>query len=477
MDAQPSILQSNAMDETQSTRVESIIQEADNHSWVSGTTNGFGKSKFVLQKKGSALAPNGSLIWKVLWNKYDTTQDRFASLVRTSGGVNMIRNVRLYMGGKLISETRECGQKIALENLFVPYDAQVEILDEKTVGNHQYFYDETGELQLADDKLFNEVGFRSPTNDNGATIECSVKISQLLPVLKDTSLPSNLSSDIIIEIDWNGIWGDIMVESGAVAFTNTERVFEITRPRLHLDYITYADEIANALNNQMNSADGMTIPYRQEVLVNSILNASNAGTSQTTDVELGFANRSVMKIYVQKLLQGNTNPLLRNTRSDGLYNEQLQLVVNNRNLYDRDVVKVSEMYSYLGQTKTTPAYLLPCTYNQFGLLGANNIMAEGVNLPCKGTFTSVDTVRANIQGQQRYLGINLAKTRVDNDTPQNAIQVGESPMVLRISRTTNTDTDEESPNAIQQSACNLNIWVECVRAIIIRNGVIDVINL
>ena len=298
MDAQPSILQSNAMDETQSTRVESIIQEADNHSWVSGTTNGFGKSKFVLQKKGSALAPNGSLIWKVLWDKYDTTQDRFASLVRTCGGVNMIRNVRLYMGGKLISETRECGQKLALENCFIPYDAQVEIEDEKTLGNHQYYYDEQGQLQLADDVLFNEVGFRSATNNNSATLECSVKISNLLPVLKDTSLPSNLSSDIIIEIDWNGIWGDIMVESGAVAFSNTQRIFQITRPRLHLDYITYADEIANALNNQMNSAEGMTIPYRQEVLVNSVLNASGAGTSQTTDVELGFSNRSVINFYL-----------------------------------------------------------------------------------------------------------------------------------------------------------------------------------
>ena len=104
-------------------------------------------------------------------------------------------------------------------------------------------------------------------------------------------------------------------------------------------------------------------------------------------------------------------------------------------------------------------------------------MADSVNPPCKATYTAITSVRENYQGQQRYLGINLAKTRVDNDTPQNAIQVGEAPMVLRITRTTNTDTDEESPSAKQQSACNLNIWVECVRAIIIRNGVIDVVNL
>ena len=51
----PSVLQTNAVDENQSSRVESVIQEANNHSFVEGV-NGFGKSKFVLAKKGTALA-------------------------------------------------------------------------------------------------------------------------------------------------------------------------------------------------------------------------------------------------------------------------------------------------------------------------------------------------------------------------------------------------------------------------------------
>lgn len=476
----PAVLQTNANDENQSTRIESIIQEADNHSWVNGETNGFGKSKFVLQKKGTALAPNGSLMWKVSWSTYDPAVDRFCSFVRTSGGVNLIRNARLYVGGKLISETREAGQKIALENCFVPYDAQVEILDEKLMGNHQYHYNSDGTLQLADDKTASEVGFRVPNNTTTATLECSVKINQLFPVLKDTMLPSNLSSDIIIEIDWNGIWADCMVESGTTAFTATQRVFDVNRPRLHLDYLSFADEISMALDQQINSAEGMTIPYRQEVLVNSQLvgGLDAGGEAQTTDVELGFANRSVMKIYVQKVLQGNDNPLLRKTRSDGLYQEELQLVVNNRNLYDRQVQKVSEMYSYLGQTAEKPAYILPSTYQQFGSLTANNILNANITLPNLATKAPKTTAITSYQGQQRYLGINLAKTRMGNDTPQNAIQVGESPMVLRISRNSVPNgTDEQTTSTAQQSACNLNIWVECVRALVIRNGMVDVINL
>ena len=63
-------------------------------------------------------------------------------------------------------------------------------------------------------------------------------------------------------------------------------------------------------------------------------------TAGRQDIELGFSGRSVMKVYVQKV-SSVANPLLRNTRSDGLYQEKLQLIVNNRNLFDREVEQVS----------------------------------------------------------------------------------------------------------------------------------------
>tara|TARA_R110002153_G_scaffold55214_1_gene153365 strand:+ start:127 stop:1578 length:1452 start_codon:yes stop_codon:yes gene_type:complete len=478
----PSVLQTNAVDENQSAQIESVIQEADNHSWIAGK---FGKSKFVLAKKGSALSTDGVLMWKTKWDSYAPATDRFASFVRTSGGVNLIKNCRLYMGGRLVSETREVGQKIALDNNFIPYDARVEILDEKLVGNARYYYDTDGLLQLADDKAHSQVGFRSPTANESATLECAVRIDQLFPVLRDTMLPSTLSGEMIIEIDWEGEWAECMCESGATAFTATERIFEVVRPRLHLDYITFADEVANALDAQINSAEGMTIPYRQQVLVKSNLNALvNNDTSGRQDIELGFSGRSVMKIYVQKVSSA-VNPLLLNTRSDGLLQEKMQLIVNNRNLFDREVEQVSEMYSYLGQTADKPAYLLAGTYNQVGALtGANaNIFNADVNLPEIVTGTTPKTsVQADYQGRQRYLGINLAKVRGgsagSNDTPANSVQVGEAPMVLRMSyNSASGGTDENGNSAESKGAYSLNVWVECVRALVIRNGVLDTINM
>ena len=477
----PSVLQTNATDENQSSQIESVIQEADNHSWVS---NRFGKSKWVVAKKGSALATDGMLIWKTKWDSYDPAQDRFCSFVRTCGGVNLIKNCRLYVGGRLVSETREVGQKMALDNSFIPYDARCEIIDEKLNGNHKYYYNANGLLNLADDKTHAQVGFRSPTADESATLECGVRLDELFPVLKDTMLPSTLNGEIIVELDWEGVWGECMVESGQVAFTADERSFEVVRPRLHLDYITFADDVANALTAQINSAEGMTIPYRQQVLVSANLPAIGANDVITrNDIELGFSGRSVMKIYVQKV-SNHVNPLLCNTRSDGLLQENLQLVVNNRNLFDRDVNQVSEMYSYLGQTADKPAYLLCGSYNQVGQFAANNIIANGVNGPQIGGATALTpsaVVQNNLQGRQRYLGINLAKVRGNgNDTPANSIQVGEAPMVLRLGHSSASGGTNETTldnSAESKGAVRLNVWVECVKALIIRNGVLDTINM
>ena len=55
----PSILMTNANNENQSIRVESVILDADNHTWVA---ENYGKTRFVLPKKASVLSNDGVLI-------------------------------------------------------------------------------------------------------------------------------------------------------------------------------------------------------------------------------------------------------------------------------------------------------------------------------------------------------------------------------------------------------------------------------
>ena len=472
----PTILQTNATDENQSIRVESVILDADNHSW---TANQFGHTRFVITKKGTALSPDGRLIFKAKWTAHNIATDRSATFPRFQGGLSVLQNARLYIGGKLISETREVGKRIMLENCFETYDAQAEVLDVNLSGNHNYSYSPTGYAVLETDIRMGKKGTREIWANNVYNQEVAVPLAQLFPVLKDTLIPSSIRGQMIIEFDWDGVFNNCIVEGGDVAFTDTERVFEIFNPRLHLDFISYADEVANSLEAQINSQEGLTIPYRQSVLVSSLLPANPSNITQTTDIELGFSNRSVMKIYGQLLNSAESNALLRNGRSDGQNQQVVQLVVNNKTMYDRQVEKISEMYSYLNQTAERNFNCPPASYGEVGDLqtfvkDVNTYQYTYGSCSLNTTPKAIAGVQNDLQGRFRFLGFNLTRQRGGNDVPSNSVKVGEAPMIVRITRSgANGGTNEKENNTRTQSAVNVNMWVEAVKVLVVRNGVVD----
>lgn len=471
----PSILSTNAQQESQATRIESVILDADNHSWVQDQ---FGKTRFNIPKKGSILSPNGTLLWRTAWispvldGSGNPTSTAGASFPRLSGGACVLDSARLYYGGKLLCETREVGQKIILDNYFKPYDAQVEVLDEKLGSNHLYGYDVSGQIQLTRGVNIDTKGTKMLTDANAGEsygLECSVKLRDLFPMLKDMVLPMFLTGDIIVEVNWKGRWNDCIVESNSGAFTDNERQFKVARPRLHLDYISYSNEVHNAMESQLRVGAGERTSYREAVLVKSQLEGVSVGQTKTKDIELGFSNRSVMKVYLQKILQ-RTNALNRKSVSDGLLGEKHQLIVNNRQMYSRIVQNVSEMYSYLNQTGEVPYCNLDGTYDYVGqdATASLNTFADTQN---DGSVAETG-VQNDYQGRFRYVGFNLAKVRNGNDTPSNAVNVGEAPMVVRIERSHSGRNGEQSANADQVADCNL--WVECVKMVEIKNGNIEV---
>ena len=478
----PSVLQSNAFDENQSTMIESIIHDAESHVWY---PENYGKTRFLLQKKGDVLATNGTLIWKVNWAGEGNVGDTSASLARLGGALSMVENCRMYYGGKLVSELRNAGARIAIDELFTPYDHQVEVADVKLGSNHQYFYTAGGLLQLAPDIPMDTAGTREIRNGTDANLEVSVPLKSLVPMFKDILLPTALQGDIVLEIDWDARWTDSIVEGGGGAIAGVDKKFSVERPRLHLDYITFSNEVAEALRDEINGDVGKTELYRQAVLVNSQLPAmAGNNESQTTDVELGFANRSVMKLYIQKrnniFANGATasNPLQRSLVSDGLLQEEFQLVVNNKLTFDRNVEVVPEMYSYLNQTGDGQANILAGTYDDVGASATVglDVMANTVVLPSSSAHATAG-VRDAYQGRQRWVGINLAKTRRGQDTPQNAVQVGQNNMVLRYTRNGASNSNSTPNTTSALGSVQLNTWVECVKAVVMRNGKMEVVDM
>ena len=479
INAIPSILQTNANNENQSMRVETVMLDADSHVWVAEQ---FGKTRFVLPKKATVLSNDGVLIWKTAWAQYDIANNASYTYPRDGGCVSSIKKCSLYLDGKLLSETDELGSRLWYKNKFVPYDAQTEILDTHTGANHLYGVLAAGTIKLAEDVKMNTLGGRDITANRLQNLETSVPLKQLFPMLEDTLLPTSLKGELVVEIQWEGQPGNVLVEGGN-AFNAARRLgYEVVTPRLALDYIQYTPEVEAALKEQINSEQGMVIPYREAHLVRQVIpqNVAGANVEQGTDIELGFQNRSVMKIFVQKLDSGNASALQRTCRSDGLLQESIQLIVNNKTMYDRNVTKFSEMYSYLNQTGDTPFNSLPSTLERVGVSpnADYNMFDDNVGLPSNvaapADNTQIAGVQSNLQGRARLLGFNLAQARGGADTPSNSVLVGEAPMVLRINRN-NTSACADEPDIDPATAVNLNIWVEAVRTMVVRNGRAEIV--
>ena len=466
--------------EDTTTRVESVIQDADSFSTITGSS---ATARFTLPEKGQVLSPNGRLIFKATWDQFNAGTDRMLSLPRFGGALSMIREARLFCGA-LIERNTLAGHKINIENNALPYDAQNEVLDILLGSNHGYTYAADGTIQLTDDVANGSSGSRALTDDENATMEFSVPLDSLFSCLKDVMIPTFLKNPIVIEIDFDLTFAngsdDVVISSGAGAAA-TGNVF-VKRPRLDLDYLVLDEDMVNAFRQRVMMGQGLAYSFRNNHLIQKVLPAAVDSEAQENDLELGLASTRVMKLYVEKQLAYD-NVLLKGMRSDGLLSETLQVFINNQNLFDRTVDRLSDMYVYLGQAVGTSYKVLNGAYELVGDLAANNLMNNETVLPAAGAGDGTfNLVKENLQGRQRWLGINLGQARTDDgDSPANSLMIGESPIVLRLNRTIPAAAPAKTPRgesntASSKAACNVNVFSEVVKTMMIQNGEIQVMN-
>jgi YD repeat-containing protein len=475
------LLKVSVSNEDTTTRVESVIQDPDNFNTVVGNSS---TARFTLPQKGNVLAPNGRLLFKAVWNNFANGTDTMVSFPRLGGALACIKEARLFCGS-LIERNKFAGQKINLENAGMPYDAQNEVLDVLLGSNHGYTYNAAGELQFTDDIQNGSQGCRALTATTNGTNEFSVPIDSLFSCLKDVMLPTFLRDPIIIEIDFDltfaGGANDVVVASGAAALGGGNTL-TVVRPRLDLDYLVINEEMVDALRSRVMMGAGLAYTFRNNSLVQKTLPAVTVEPStQENDLEIGFAGTKVMKMYIQKRLSYD-NTVLKQMRSDGLLGEALQVFVNNQNLYDRDVERVSDFYVYLGQAMGTSSKQLNGTYELVGAMAQNNPWDADAVLPADaGGKGAIATVQEQLQGRLRYLGVNFGQARdQNNDVPTNALQIGQAPIVIRLSRTLpangGTNTKGEVSDAKDIASCAVNVFAEVVKVMSIQNGSIQVSN-
>jgi len=294
------LLKVNISKEDTTTRVESVIQDADSFSTNTGSS---ATCRFTLPEKGQVLAPNGRLLFKATWSNYNPAVDAMVSAPRFGGALSFVREARLFCGS-LIERNTLAGHKINIENCALPYDTQNEVLDTLLGSNHGYTINPNGEIQLTTDIPDGSEGCRVFTNDASGTAEFSIPLDSLFSCLKDVMIPTFLKNPIVIEVDFDlkfdrGV-DDVVISSGAVATTGDVNV---VRPRLDLDYLVMNEEMVNAFRSKVMMGEGLAYYFRNNALVRKVLPSANDSEAQENDLEIGLAGTRVMKLYIETFHQ------------------------------------------------------------------------------------------------------------------------------------------------------------------------------
>ena len=249
-----------------------------------------------------------------------------------------------------------------------------------------------------------------------------------------------------------------------------------------LNFIHYDDaDVMKLVNDSVRN--GLDFQYRSRNLVQKTIPAVGAGVSATTDIQLGFQNRFIQRILLQKLniaisdssavpLEKNVKQVMLNQRSDKVNGEKLQLFINNQPLFDQTLESESFMYSILNQTFDEGMLSVPSgAYDEVfdGALETANTLALSNEFVLSGASGHGVNYQTAASGRQNWKSFPLMGTNSNSVSPANAVRSGASPAVIRYSR-----TGVGAAEGIAAVQCN--IWVETIKACNVRDGVINVVD-
>lgn len=287
-------------------------------------------------------------------------------------------------------------------------------------------------------------------------------------------------------ITWTGRESGIATATTAVLTILGTPVKTIDIPRakcnMLINFIHYDDAEVQALVND-SVQNGLDFQYRSRNLVQKTIPALGAGTTVTTDIQLGFQNRFIQRILLQKLntgiadasvvaLQKNVKQVMLNQRSDKVNGENLQLLINNQPLFDRTLTSEAFMYSILNQTFEEGMLSVPSgAYDEVWSAGEEtaNTLALSNEVVLSGAGAHGVNYQTAMSGRQNFKSFPLMATNSSAVSISNAVKSGASPAIIRYTRT--GVGANEGINAVQ-----CNIWVETIKAANVKDGVVNVID-
>ena len=336
-------------------------------------------------------------------------------------------------------------------------------------------------------------------------------------------LPLFAMAQVELEIEWSnggtaGVVGDLINDSnviqcggsaavdtdtgipGTPALRNLAGVVTMAgTPTLMLDYILYSEAERAQIQAVVDSPQGLNLSFMETIRTVGISPQASAATlaaaANTTEVInsnhiLGMAGKEVHSICVLKAydvksgqgavernsvtngVQTHLNNLLNQFKSQQMFGEKYNFVVNNNRIYDRDVENPAVQYNYLtqvgGSYNTVGAYYNTMNYNA-------NKTTELLDASWNGkAAVATDAAAGGVNGRtKRYLagsnhviGLSLQKMRGLGPVMGNGQRISTAPIEFNYSRLAIRQTGATDDNC---GAVDLTFFINYRKSLTIQS--------
>jgi len=536
----PDILRNQPLSRQVDVNLETNILEPVSHTYTSAVG---GRTTFILPPKGVLDAPNAGLVFEVQC----PAAANLTCFNYANGGLGMIDRITARCGGTIISQVELAGQYANIKQQYASQGVKEGVLDYRHLSSNGV------ELSVAPAKLavssitqeFQQIynpecdqtsSFGRSYNNNANNAhqtqiskcisdtarqspDVVIKLADVFEIFAENKLPLMAMAQVEIEIEWAAAGDaalaaanvidspviDSLIPDAAVNAAATklqQGILTMSTPNLILDYIHYDDVEREKIYAAVNSGGGMRLDFSEVVITRGVNPAGTGTAGGGADVNqvvasnhiLGFAQKEVQKIYVQKAydlrsatgateldaddneVKTHRNILKNQFKSTQIFGEAYNFFINNQRVYDKDVENPAVAHDYLSQIGgmwTCPkAYFNTNNYNANGM---KELLDCSWATGARNQDINQGKTHRYLAGSNNYIGLSLEKYREMGTVPGNGTRIGSAPIEFNFSRVCIGKSAGNGGAASSSNAeVDLTFFICYRRSLVIRQLGVDV---
>jgi len=301
----------------------------------------------------------------------------------TTGVAAMIESVQLKVGGQVVSSTEDFAHYHTMMRQFQTpeHRAAIGMVKEGTCGDRFATNNGSAAANFGNGRIaYRDLAYDATqnaaevpaicrlTSDDSTTPLYSLKLSQLIPMMKSRQLPLFAMKEHVYLIINFAVQNSVATIGKVACFGDPEpataAAATITPSQVNIkfvsDHLYYSDDTMNKTANMINSEGGLAFLYEDLILTTSqveavVQPAAGSVTQQQIQREIGVAGRVVRSLYLQDKPQTYIHKVLGEYVSKPPTTEtQVNYRINDQRIYDRPLQSPSRKYHELALTAGRP---------------------------------------------------------------------------------------------------------------------------